>query len=329
MPCILQGDIAEEENIPAFRSMFDPLADRYRLVLYDARGTGSSTRGISAEHSMLDTLVDLEAVVDALGLSKLSLQADIFSCYTAMRFAAKYPERVRALILVNPSPLSGEPLMPSWRDMYVNAWPIFIETFVSTTTSGGDGMRKVLANAVSQEDFIRIADGAIGHCLADAIAGVVAPTLVLASRAFLNPQFMTVASDVASGLYDARLVWFDGTKNADFMMSTDGRVPEGIRYIIEFLDELGISEERKTATVLDDLPSRESEDGAPLRAELTRRQREILRLIALGKTTSEIAGELVLSNRTVERHIGDLYDRLGVRNRAGATAAALNQARRS
>jgi DNA-binding CsgD family transcriptional regulator len=272
---------------------------------------------------MLDTLVDLEAVVDAVGVGKLVLHADIFSCYTAMRFAAKHPERVSALVLVNPAPMYGESIMPSWREMYVNSWPIFIETFISTGTPGGDDMRRLLANAVRQEDFIRLADGGRGHCITDAIPGVAAPTLVMASRAFLNPLYMTVASDVASGLSDARLVWFDGTKNADFMMSTDGRIPEGVRAILDFLDELGICDAPETALPPDDLPARESERGAPSPAELTKRQREILRLIAAGKTTSEIAGELVLSNRTVERHIGDLYARLGVRNRAEATALAL------
>jgi pimeloyl-ACP methyl ester carboxylesterase len=330
MPCILQGDIAEQENIPAFRSQLDPLAERYKLILYDARGTGSSTRGISAEHAMLDTLVDLEAVVDALGLSRLILHADIFACYTAMRFAAKYPERVSALILVNPAPLYGEPLMPSWRDMYVNAWPIFIETFISTGTPGGDDMRRLLANAVRQEDFIRIADGAIGHCIADAMTDVAAPTLVMASRPFLNPLYMKVASDVASGLSDARLVWFDGTKNADFMMSSDGQVPPGVQTLFQFLEDLGLDGSAAPGVAPDSAaPAGESEAEATPRVELTKRQQEILALIAGGRTTSEMAAKLFLSNRTVERHIGDLYDRLGVRNRAEATAVALNQDRRS
>jgi len=57
---------------------------------------------------------------------------------------------------------------------------------------------------------------------------------------------------------------------------------------------------------------------------LSRRQEEVLRLIAEGKTTREIAEVLVLSERTVERHIADVYAKIGVRNRSEATAYALS-----
>jgi DNA-binding NarL/FixJ family response regulator len=54
---------------------------------------------------------------------------------------------------------------------------------------------------------------------------------------------------------------------------------------------------------------------------------QVLRLIAEGKTTHEIAEALVLSDRTVERHIADVYAKIGARNRAEATAYALSQFR--
>jgi len=58
---------------------------------------------------------------------------------------------------------------------------------------------------------------------------------------------------------------------------------------------------------------------------LTERQVEVLRLIAQGKTNHEIAQELVLSERTVQRHIADIYLKIGARNRADATAFALGK----
>ena len=58
---------------------------------------------------------------------------------------------------------------------------------------------------------------------------------------------------------------------------------------------------------------------------LTQREVEILRLIARGKTNREIARELVLSERTVQRHISNLYTKINVRNRAEATSFALNE----
>jgi len=59
---------------------------------------------------------------------------------------------------------------------------------------------------------------------------------------------------------------------------------------------------------------------------LTRRETEVLRLVAAGNSNQEIAAALVLSTRTVERHIANLYSKLGARNRADATAYALRHA---
>ena len=56
---------------------------------------------------------------------------------------------------------------------------------------------------------------------------------------------------------------------------------------------------------------------------LTPREVEVLRLLAAGKTSSEIAKELTLSVRTVERHIANVYGKTGAHGRASATAYAM------
>jgi DNA-binding CsgD family transcriptional regulator len=56
---------------------------------------------------------------------------------------------------------------------------------------------------------------------------------------------------------------------------------------------------------------------------LTRRQAEVLALVARGRQSAEIAAELGLSPRTIEKHLEGVYARLGVHNRAEATARAL------
>jgi DNA-binding CsgD family transcriptional regulator len=58
---------------------------------------------------------------------------------------------------------------------------------------------------------------------------------------------------------------------------------------------------------------------------LTMRELDVLRLLAGGGTTSEIAGLLVLSPGTVERHITHIYGKIGARGRADATAYALRE----
>ncbi|HEU5423205.1 MAG TPA: tetratricopeptide repeat protein [Nitrolancea sp.] len=58
-------------------------------------------------------------------------------------------------------------------------------------------------------------------------------------------------------------------------------------------------------------------------AQLTPAEFEVLRLLSGGRTTREIAAGLVVSISTVDRHLTHLYGKLGVRNRAEATAFAL------
>jgi len=58
-------------------------------------------------------------------------------------------------------------------------------------------------------------------------------------------------------------------------------------------------------------------------ASLTSRQREVLEHIAHGRTNDEIAERLVVSRRTVERHVEAILDRLGAENRAAAAAVAV------
>jgi predicted ATPase/DNA-binding CsgD family transcriptional regulator len=56
---------------------------------------------------------------------------------------------------------------------------------------------------------------------------------------------------------------------------------------------------------------------------LTAAELQVLRLLARGRTTKEIAEELVLAVSTVDRHLTHIYQKLGVRNRAEAVAFAL------
>jgi DNA-binding NarL/FixJ family response regulator len=58
-------------------------------------------------------------------------------------------------------------------------------------------------------------------------------------------------------------------------------------------------------------------------AGLTAREAEILRLLADGRTNREIAARLVLSVHTIERHVANAYRKIGVHNRAEATAFVL------
>jgi DNA-binding NarL/FixJ family response regulator len=57
---------------------------------------------------------------------------------------------------------------------------------------------------------------------------------------------------------------------------------------------------------------------------LTQREQEVLALLLRAKTNREIAGDLVISMRTVESHLSTIYGKLGVRGRSEAMLWAVN-----
>ncbi len=67
---------------------------------------------------------------------------------------------------------------------------------------------------------------------------------------------------------------------------------------------------------------RRSRGGAATPGGLSGREVEVLRLVAAGRTNREIAAQLVLSERTVDRHVSNIFAKLRVSSRSAATAAA-------
>jgi DNA-binding NarL/FixJ family response regulator len=57
---------------------------------------------------------------------------------------------------------------------------------------------------------------------------------------------------------------------------------------------------------------------------LSDRQVEVLRLVAQGLSNPEIARQLVVSRRTAEHHVQDVYRKIGVSSRAAAALYAVH-----
>jgi PAS domain S-box-containing protein len=74
-------------------------------------------------------------------------------------------------------------------------------------------------------------------------------------------------------------------------------------------------------------PGAEGRLGRPVRArragQLTRREQESLRLVAMGMTTIAAAGQLGISPETVRTHVRNAMNKLGARTRAQAIAVAM------
>jgi DNA-binding NarL/FixJ family response regulator len=68
-------------------------------------------------------------------------------------------------------------------------------------------------------------------------------------------------------------------------------------------------------------PERDREESRSAH-RLSPREIEVLRLVAAGKTNKGIARELLVSERTIDRHVSNIFTKIGVSTRAAATAFA-------
>ena len=85
---------------------------------------------------------------------------------------------------------------------------------------------------------------------------------------------------------------------------------------------LVLGEFREMRTRSRDTDSRQ--DAAPV-PELTERETEVLRLVAMGMTAKEIAADLVLSHRTVQNHVQNILGKLHLHNRVELTRFAISR----
>lgn len=68
--------------------------------------------------------------------------------------------------------------------------------------------------------------------------------------------------------------------------------------------------------------AREEDRSGNADGDLTPREREVLRLVATGKTNRAIAAALGISEKTIARHVSNIFMKLGLANRSAATAYA-------
>ncbi len=88
-----------------------------------------------------------------------------------------------------------------------------------------------------------------------------------------------------------------------------------LRAAVSAFERLGADPDARTAAGT--LPAKDALPGG-----LTAREAEVLRLVAAGKSNRDIATELVISEHTVARHLQNMFVKLGVSSRSGATAFA-------
>jgi len=104
-------------TVYAFRYNIPEIADAgYRVVALDLKGHGLSDKPAGPGEYTIDALVEhLREALDAIGLDRPVLAGHSLGGTLVYHFAARYPERARALGLLAPAGLTGVPLMPIYR----------------------------------------------------------------------------------------------------------------------------------------------------------------------------------------------------------------------
>jgi DNA-binding CsgD family transcriptional regulator/pimeloyl-ACP methyl ester carboxylesterase len=296
-------------EIPEWQAWDEALSQRGMLVMYDPRGTGMSDRDV-ADYSLEGWILDIDAVVDELKLETFVLFApDSLAAPAAIAYAAERTDRVSHLVLwqahTHVRHIVNEPGFATVLELIDRDWKLFSEVLVLWLE--GALPPEIAQREASMIRELHTADGlraafraGVDVDVTDLLSRVTSPTLVLHRRDGRQP--LSEAMQVASGIPNAGLTMIEG--------SAFGWALEHPEAVLQALDEFvgwGVKPE-----------------GNPGSSGLSPREREVLSLLAGGDSTREISTKLVLTVRTVERHISNIYRKIGAHNRAQATAYALD-----
>jgi len=303
---------------PVWRHFLADLGQFTTLVRYDIRGHGLSDWSVH-DFSLDALLSDLDAVIEAEGLDRFALMGMSGYSPIAIAYALRHPERVTRLVLYGgwagwPTDESPEEIdeEAAWEAMLRAGWarkdPIFRRVFTQSfiPDANEEQMRwfdELQRMSTSAENILagRAARRTIN--LTDQLGEMRVPTLVMHAVGDVMTEF-ELAHDVATRVPDARLVPLDSRNH--ILLADEpawGLFVDELRRFIELDREGGTG---GGATDLD---------------VLSQREREVLRLAAKGMDNAAIARELVLSVRTVERHLSNTYLKLGVTGKSARSAA--------
>ena len=199
---------------------FDQLAANWSVVQFDPRGTGLSDRNVE-DFSLDARVLDLEAVVDRLGLDTFALHGIAWSGPLAVTYALRHPQRVSHLILDDSLARSGDFMeTPQVRalDQLVEEWESFLEHMVFTFFGLGRdqaGPHVEYMRACVTQDVARRVFAAVRHDdVTDLLPQLDLPTLVLQHGGGSKPS-VEAARDMAARIPGARLVMLGGLAHDD------------------------------------------------------------------------------------------------------------------
>ena len=298
---------------PVWRHWMQFLAENFTFVRFDERGCGMSDWNVD-DVSDGNWLVDLECVIEAAGINRPMILLGISQgAATAIRFAVKHPERVSQLILYGGYPqgwaLRGGEQEQHYRavlEMMRLGWgsdnPVFRQAFTARFIPRGSHeqigwFNELCRKTTTPEMAVHLLEARARVDITDLLEQVRVPTLVVHARHDEVVPF-SAGRRLAAEIPHTDFVELDSHNH--ILLADEPAWQEFKRVVLGFV---GIRGRQETLADQD---------------ILTRREREILGLLARGLTNAEIGNRLFISEKTVRNHLSSVYRKLGVRNRTQA-----------
>ena len=304
---------------PVWSHWLQGMSEHFTLIRYDERGCGLSDWDVD-DISMDAWVQDLECVVDRLGIDRFALLGVSQGAAVSVAYAVRHPERVSRLVLYggyaqgrlrrssNEDDLrEAELFVESIRLGWGRDNPAFRQLFTSHFLPGGtkeqmDAFNELQRLTTSPENAARFERAFYEIDVVDVARQVPVPTLVLHARDDAMVPFEE-GRRLAALIPDARFVPLDSRNH---ILLDEPAWAEFLGEIRSFV-----------------LPASTSHAPAdPRVGALTARERQVLGLIALGRSNGEIAEHLVVSPHTVRNHINRIFRKLDVDTRAQAIVLA-------
>lgn len=235
---------------PIWRHVFRGLARDRRLIRYDARGNGLSDWDVK-EISFEAYVRDLEAVVEAAGVSRFPLLGISQGCAMSIEYAVRHPERVTRLVLhggyatgwrigADPDEIARREAMQTlilhgWRDENPAFRQVFTSSFIPEGTAEQfHWMNELQRISISPDNAVRLQNALAIVDIRDRLPLVQVPTLVLHSRWDARVPHAK-GRDLATGIPGARFVTLESRNH--LILEHEPEFPRFLSLIREFLAE--------------------------------------------------------------------------------------------
>lgn len=212
-------------HIPMRRSLVELLAANHQVVRYDARGSGLSDREIE-DFTLEASVMDLTAVIDDLGLERVSLVGQSQGAAIAAAFAARSPDKVTHLILTGGYArgrrMRGSEGQVAESDAFITmireGWGKELDAYVrmfgsffmpDANAEQLTGFTNLQRKATPPENAARIQLAIDSIDISAELANIDAPTLVLHVREDARAPFEE-GRRMAAGIPNARFVPLEG-----------------------------------------------------------------------------------------------------------------------